>query len=192
MALVSYTDVAPVSELQGQLFAGKKFFLVQRLPTRSRFVSDVEANGGLLVRFEDQADYIIADHMRKDAPPRSLSYRFIEAAIRNGQIPSENDHRAGQQSSTVRSVGSRSIPGKSTRTPFTAEDDLMLWKWVQSAIARGFMVKGNEIYKQLEEQVRQSRGFATADDEANNYRIQDTPINPGVIDTSNMFHSNHL
>ena len=146
MAQVTYQGV---SQVRGQLFTGKKFFLVQRLPTRSRFISDIEANGGLVVRLENQADYLIADHMRKDAPAGSLSYKFIEIAIRNGELPSPDDHNAGPQAGTVRSVGSTTIPGKSTRTPFTQADDDELSEYVRGQTAQGHMAKGLELYKQL-------------------------------------------
>ena len=140
----------------GSLFEGKKFFLVQRLPSRSRFISDIEANGGRIVRIEKQADYLVADHLRHDAPPGSVSYKFLEVALKDGIIPSEDDYMAGARRGTQGPagspqgpVGSTSAPGKSTRTPFTAEDDRVLYEWVRSFEAEGGAVKGNEIYKQL-------------------------------------------
>lgn len=135
----------------GSLFNGTAFFLVQRLPSRSSFVDRIQANGGRVVKLEMQADYIIADHVRRDCPPGSLSYTFIEAAIRDSTLPDPDDHRAGPAQGTKREVGSTAIPPKGTRTPFTAEDDRVLWEWVEGSRRRGGMVKGNEIYKALED-----------------------------------------
>lgn len=147
--LVTYSGVDGAADLQGTLFAGKKFFLVQRVPARSRFVQDVQSNGGKVVKLEAQADYIIADHARSDAPPGSLSYTFIERAIRNGEIPPEEEHQAGRPKGVARPAGS-SAPVKGVRTRFTTQDDQDLYEWVKEAEARGIAVKGAELYKQLE------------------------------------------
>ena len=133
----------------GGLFAGLSFFLVQRLPSRSSFVEKIQSNGGRVVRLEDQADHVIADHFRRDCPNGSLSYTFIDTAIQNGELPDPNNHLAGARPGALREIGS-AIPGKSTRTPFTAEDDKTLWQWVERCKRDGAQVKGNEIYKQLE------------------------------------------
>ncbi|EMC99442.1 hypothetical protein BAUCODRAFT_571495 [Baudoinia panamericana UAMH 10762] len=134
----------------GGLFAGIAFFLVQRLPLRSTYIDKIQANGGRVVKLEQQADHIVADHVRKDCPPGSISYTFIDAAITNAQLPDPDQHRAGPIVGAVREVGS-GFPGKQTKTPFTGEDDRVLWQWVERAKAQGGRVKGNEIYKQLEE-----------------------------------------
>lgn len=147
--LVTYNDVEDNADLDGQLFTGKKFFLTQRMPQRSRYIKDIEANGGQLVKLETQADYIIADHLRIDAPPGSLSYSFIEAAIKNGELPSEDTHLAGRTKGTPRSVGS-TIPGRYHRVPFSKEDDIELYAWVKDAEEKGVATKGMELYKQLE------------------------------------------
>lgn len=159
MAQIAYTDMDGASAL-GQIFAGKKFFLVQRLPTRSRFIADVEANGGELVKLEAQADYIIADHIRRDAPPHALSYRFIEEALREGELPSARAHLINATAASVPSgVSGVSAPSRSFRTPFTAEDDQELYAWVRSFEVQGGAVKGNEIYKQLADKVLKALCF---------------------------------
>ncbi|KAI7011153.1 hypothetical protein KC355_g5873 [Hortaea werneckii] len=133
----------------GGLFEGLSFFLVQRLPSRSHFVDTIKANGGRVVKLEQQADYVIADHVRKDCPPGSISYTLIDSAIRHGAVPDPDDHRAGPPVGSIRDVAS-SVPGKQTRRAFTAEDDKVLWQWVQKAEEQGGSVKGNDIYKHLE------------------------------------------
>jgi hypothetical protein len=135
----------------GGLFDGISFLVGLRVPMRSNFLDRIRANGGRIVRLEAQADHIIADHMRNDCPPNSLSYTFIEAAISAGALPDKNDHRAGPAPGYARTVGSTVVPPKSTRTPFTPQDDRDLWNWVQDYKNRGVHgIKGNEIYKQLE------------------------------------------
>lgn len=135
----------------GGLFAGTRFLVSQRVPMRTNFLDRIRANGGRIVPLESQADYIIADHARKDCPPTSLSYTFIEAAIAAGALPDPNHHRAGPAPGYARTVGSTVVPPKSTRTPFTPQDDRDLWNWVQDYRNQGAHgIKGNEIYKQLE------------------------------------------
>ncbi|KAK0254976.1 hypothetical protein LTS09_010089 [Friedmanniomyces endolithicus] len=137
------TSVAPAL---GGLFNGLAFFLLQRLPSRA----SVQANGGRVVKLEQQADHVIADHLKSGCPAGSISYTFIDAAIKDGSIPDPKDHLAGPALGTVREVSSTIAPGRRTRTPFTAEDDRVLWEWVERAKSEGGSVKGNEIYKQLE------------------------------------------
>ncbi|KAK4506623.1 hypothetical protein PRZ48_000355 [Zasmidium cellare] len=132
----------------GQIFDDIKFFLVQRMPSRSRFVRDIEANGGRVVKIESQADYVIADHMRKDAPAGSYSYTLIDVALKEGQLPNSSEH-AIRPPGDVREVGSTTM-AKGTRRAFTIEDDQFLWNWVETAKAEGDFLKGNEIYKRLE------------------------------------------
>ncbi|KAK1056866.1 hypothetical protein LTR74_014610 [Friedmanniomyces endolithicus] len=139
-----------VNPALGGLFNGLAFFLLQRLPSRASYVAKVQANGGRIVMLEQQAEYVIADHLKSSCPPGSISYTFIDAAIQDGTLPDPKDHLAGPAPGTVRLVGSTIAPGKRTRTPFTAEDDRVLWEWVERARSEGGSVKGNEIYKQLE------------------------------------------
>jgi hypothetical protein len=147
VVIADATDATPTI---GTLFSGKSFLVQQRVPQRNSFLERIRANGGRIVRLELQADYIIADHMRKDCPPTSLSYTFVEAAIRNGAIPDINDHRAGPAPGAIRAIGSSAVPAKATRTPFTPQDDRDVCNWVNKCQQEGQAVKGYEIYKQLE------------------------------------------
>jgi telomeric repeat-binding factor 2-interacting protein 1 len=105
------------------------------------------------VPLERDADYIISDPARKDAPAGSYSWKFIEDSLKKGVAQDVEQYLAGPPAGSVRSVGSR-IPGKTTRTPFTPSDDLVLYKWVTDAVKKGMATKGNEIYEQLEMIVR--------------------------------------
>jgi hypothetical protein len=147
VVIADATDATPAI---GALFEGKSFLVQQRVPQRNSFLERIRANGGRIVRLELQADYIIADHMRKDCPPTSISYTFVEAAIRDGAIPDINDHRAGPAPGSIRAIGSSTVPAKATRTPFTPQDDRDVCNWVNKCQQEGQAVKGYEIYKQLE------------------------------------------
>ncbi|KAF2726155.1 hypothetical protein K431DRAFT_280177 [Polychaeton citri CBS 116435] len=134
------------------LFAGLKFFVTQRTPTRNHYISLIESNGGRMVRLERYADHVIADHLKPDyCPNNSLSYTFVDVAVREGRLPSAADHLAGKPAAFIRDVGS-SVPTKGTRTAFTKEDDQVLWQWVEKRKSEGERVKGNKIYVELERQ----------------------------------------
>ncbi|KAF2772444.1 hypothetical protein EJ03DRAFT_348816 [Teratosphaeria nubilosa] len=149
MASLVVTGASDATPAMDGVFTGLAFFLVQRLPMRSSYVDKIHANGGRVVKLEAQADHIVADHVRRDCPPGSISYTFIDDALRHRALPDPEEHAAGPAKGTVRDVGSV-IPGKTTRTPFTKDDDRELWRWVERARREGGQVKGNDIYKQLE------------------------------------------
>ncbi|THZ21041.1 hypothetical protein D6C90_09547 [Aureobasidium pullulans] len=148
---VVYTDMDDSAGVQGGIFDGLKFFIVQRVPQRSHYVSLVESNAGSVVKLEAQADYLIADHVRHDAPPGSLSYKFIETAIKEGSVPKdESKFLAGRPKSTNPiTTTNTSSSRKATRTPFTTDDDKLLYKWVQKANNGGLALQGNKIYQLL-------------------------------------------
>ena len=84
----------------------------------------------------------------------SYSWQYIDKSVKNGVLENLDDHRVGEPARTVRAVGSvNSMPKKSTRTPFTAEDDRILTEWVTGYGARGGYVLGNKIYEQLAAEV---------------------------------------
>jgi hypothetical protein len=140
-------------ESGGNLFAGKKFWVAQRVPTRNHLLDEIKANGGEIVALEKKADYIIADHFRRDCPPGSISYEFVTKSIEQGELRDPKDHPAGPPLGEARESGAVYQPTKSGRTPFTAEEDRILYKWVRDAESRGSPVGGNEIYKEFEAKV---------------------------------------
>ncbi|KAI9845080.1 MAG: hypothetical protein M1837_005084 [Sclerophora amabilis] len=149
-AKVVYTNAHGSSNLRGSLFEGQKFWIAQRVPQRSRLLEQIQSNGGEITALDKKADVRIVDHVRKDIQPGCHSFRYITESVRNGQLEDLDAHAVGPPSSTARSVGA-SRPGKRSRTPFTAEDDRILYKWVTDQEHKGERVLGNEIYKQLEE-----------------------------------------
>lgn len=155
-----YQDVAQDVDIEGvgQLFSGLKFWVAQRVPSRNRLLDDIKANGGEIVMLEKMADYRIADHLFKHCPPGSISYEFVDKSIQQGELRDPEDHRCGPPLGEAREPGSITRVAKGGRTPYTAEDDSILYKWVRDAEAAGSLAKGNEIYKQLEAKVGVSYG----------------------------------
>ncbi|KAH7074100.1 hypothetical protein FB567DRAFT_453313 [Paraphoma chrysanthemicola] len=149
-----FNDVAQDFELEGvgQLFAGKTFWVAQRVPSRNRLLDEIKANGGEIVLLEKQADYRIADHFRKDCPPGSISYEFVEKSIQEGRIRDPEDHRAGPPLGAAREPGAINRPARGVRASFTPDEDRILYKWVRDCEKVGGLASGNEIYKQLEVQ----------------------------------------
>ncbi|KAF1938162.1 hypothetical protein EJ02DRAFT_410981 [Clathrospora elynae] len=145
-----YTDIADGFDFGGELFAGKKFWVAQRVPSRHRLLDDIKANGGEVVTLEKKADYLIADHFRRDCPPGSISYEFIEKSVRHGELGNPDDHRAGPPLGEAREPGAVNRPAKGSRAAYTPEEDRILHKWVRDAEQSGGLASGNEIYKQLE------------------------------------------
>ncbi|KAF2438255.1 hypothetical protein P171DRAFT_437314 [Karstenula rhodostoma CBS 690.94] len=151
-APVVYRDVAPGADLHGQLFAGKKFWVAQRVVSRPRYLDLIRSNGGEVVLLEKKADYLIADHARHDCPPGSISYTFIDESIEKGELQDPEGHGAGLSEEPARAPGSLSRPAKTTRNRYTLEEDRILYKWVNDSKNAGKLTSGNEIYKQLEKQ----------------------------------------
>ncbi|CBX96312.1 hypothetical protein LEMA_P112310.1 [Plenodomus lingam JN3] len=146
-----YNDVADDLNIGGQLFAGKKFFVVQRVPSRHRLLDDIKANGGEIVTLEKNADYIIADHLLpKFCPAGAISYEFVDKSIQDGVLRDPEDHPAGPRLGEAREPGAINWLAKAGRKAYTAEDDRMLYKWVRDCEANGQLSSGNEIYKRLE------------------------------------------
>ncbi|TGO53044.1 hypothetical protein BOTNAR_0306g00070 [Botryotinia narcissicola] len=131
----------------GVLFEGMKFFILQRVPMRSSWVEIIRSNGGEVEKIEKNAEIIIADGARKDAPPGSISWKFIEESAKAGKLVEMEEYRCG--ASERASERAYAQPAKSTRTPFTAEDDRILTQWVLEGERLKRFIKGNELYIEL-------------------------------------------
>ncbi|KAJ4210610.1 hypothetical protein NW767_000883 [Fusarium falciforme] len=131
----------------GNIFKDVKFWVAQRVPLRSTWIDDIKQNGGIVVPLEKHADMLIADHKRLDAPPGSYSWKFIEDSVRNGIIQIKDKYRIGPDPDLPRPVGAKH-GAKTTRTPFTKDDDANLARWVLSQ--RSQQQQGNAIYQQYE------------------------------------------
>lgn len=85
---------------------------------------------------------LIADHARKDCPPRSVSWKYINDCVAAGELVNIEDYRIQQPQPPTR--------GNGTRVPFTKLDEQILVTWVRNA---GAKTSGNEIYKDLAKMV---------------------------------------
>ncbi|KAI9712844.1 MAG: hypothetical protein M1820_001466 [Bogoriella megaspora] len=148
---MSLTSTRPVRD-SATLFEELKFFVAQRCPARSTIKKTIEDHGGEVVPLERQAHYLIADHLkRNNNPAGALSYTWVEESVKQGSILPRDVHTAGPSTTPIR-VSQSVQPTKSTRTPFSAEDDRILWQWVCQSRRLGAKTLGNEIYKDLEKQ----------------------------------------
>ncbi|KAI5861298.1 TRF2-interacting telomeric protein/Rap1 C terminal domain-containing protein [Durotheca rogersii] len=143
---------APAVPPDNGVFSGLKFWIGRRVPDRTTVSRAVHSNGGKVVALEKYANYRIYDHARKDAPPGSCSYRFITDSVAAGALKDPQDYLCVRVSSGTRSGQSEpgsSAPQKQTRTKFTTEDDLILYRWVKGMVGAGKRAGGMEIYKDL-------------------------------------------
>ena len=153
-ATLVYENVTEDAQIQtGHLFEGRDFWVAQRVPHRTALLALIRANGGEIVQLEKQADWMIADHFRKDCPPGTISYEFIHKSIARGSILDPNDFPAGPKIGTAREPGSLVRPARFARYAFTPSEDRILYSWVKEAVASGVPMSGNELYKQLEQKV---------------------------------------
>ena len=145
---MSSTEPIKAAE-DARIFNGKKFWVERRCPLRSEYIKTIKYLGGEEVSLDKHADYIIVDHARKNNTPGSISFQWIEESYRKGELQPLEDYVQGPSNRASRAVGST----KSSRTPYTPEDDSELWEWVQEHGKAGARLQGNEIYKGLERKV---------------------------------------
>ncbi|KND88159.1 Telomeric repeat-binding factor 2-interacting protein 1 [Tolypocladium ophioglossoides CBS 100239] len=144
MASVTYNGVA--SAQGGSIFKHVSFWVAQRVPSRDTILGHVRNNGGVVVALEKQADILIADHARKDAPAGSCSWKFVTESVDHGIMQLKDRYQIGPAPGVPRQVGS-GRPIKRTRTPFTHADDVVLVKWV---LSHDKSPMGNKMYQQIE------------------------------------------
>jgi hypothetical protein len=151
----------------GTLFHDMKFWVAHRVPMRTTWIQNIEVwtnrapvsvcanelqnNGGSIVLLDKKADFLIADHARKDVPVGSYSWKWIEDSVKSGKLQNKEDYCISTPGNETRPVGS--IQQKPTRNPFTKEDDLLLANFVTKHERLGTATSGNIIYKQLEAKV---------------------------------------
>ncbi|KAK0641285.1 TRF2-interacting telomeric protein/Rap1 C terminal domain-containing protein [Cercophora newfieldiana] len=122
-APVVYDNVDNVNgKYLGTLFGGVKFFVHQRVPSRSTLLESIKTNGGKIVQLEKHADVKIADHARKDVPAGFHSWKFIDDSMKAGELLDLGKYKIGNE---PRSVGSAQ-PTKGTKNRFTEEEDRQL------------------------------------------------------------------
>ncbi|OTB10758.1 hypothetical protein K445DRAFT_322661 [Daldinia sp. EC12] len=146
--------LAPKEPTRNGLFKNKKFWVAHRIPQRLAYVQMIQNNGGQVVSLEKNADYLIADHVKKNTcPPGSYSYKWIEESCKAGVLKDPENYLcvpARQKGSQPPSSTGTLKAAKGTRVKFTAEDDLILKKWVARNERLGEGLQGNRIYQALE------------------------------------------
>lgn len=100
---------------------------------------------------EKDANLLIADHARKDAPSGSFSWKFIYDSVENGIAQVPDKYRIGPDPDAARPVAGGGLT-RAGRVPYTHADDAFLAKWILSkpGLSRG----GNELYQLCEQVVR--------------------------------------
>jgi hypothetical protein len=151
MAGIVYEGVRNTTGDGGKLFDGQSFWFSSTVPQRKWLMENALANGATIVPLEKQADVLIVDHARKNAPVGTHSYKYVEQSIRNGTLEDLADHVVGPTKSTDRPVGSMITAAKGSRSKYTEAEDQLLWNFIKPFELAGGATGGNEIYKQLEE-----------------------------------------
>ncbi|KAK4061159.1 transcriptional regulator family: ARID/BRIGHT [Trichoderma aggressivum f. europaeum] len=131
----------------GNIFRNIKFWVSRRVPQRDSILDKIQSNSGVVVAREKDADMLIADHARKDAPLGSYSWKYITESVNAGIIQVEDKYLIGPPPNQHRSV----LTGahvKTTRTKFTEQDDAIVAKWI---LKNGINTAGNKMYMELED-----------------------------------------
>ncbi|OAL73666.1 hypothetical protein A7D00_1694 [Trichophyton violaceum] len=133
-----------------QLFKDIKFWLSMTVPQRTYMKRQIEAHGGRVVILEKDADILLVDHLKKENKPGTYSYQFVERSIRQRVLQEPSEFLVGAPRGSVRQPAMG--PAKRYRKQFTAEDDQILYDWMERYKMAGGAVSGNKIYQQLEQQ----------------------------------------
>ncbi|KAK5226966.1 hypothetical protein LTR72_002956 [Exophiala xenobiotica] len=134
------------------LFGGQKLWFAHAIPQRHWLIENARLNGATIVDLDKQADIKLVDHARKNQAPGTHSYRYVELSIRNSKLEDLAAHAVGASTRVSRPVGSTVTAPRSGRVPYTEADDQFLWNWMKPFEERGGAYKGNEVYKQIEQE----------------------------------------
>ncbi|KZF21175.1 hypothetical protein L228DRAFT_262224 [Xylona heveae TC161] len=155
---VVYANVPADGENRGGLFKDMKFWISAKCPLRNRFKDDVLRNGGEVVQREQEAHYLIIDHL-KDNGPGKHSYKYIEDCLKAGRVLDASDYEQkpisrgmGDDHDRVRRIATPvgRHRGGSTRKFFTVEEDQLLYDCAIFAEQNGEKLGGNEFWRKIE------------------------------------------
>ncbi|PLB41251.1 putative transcription factor Rap1 [Aspergillus candidus] len=171
------------------LFKGTQFWLSHNVPQRARFKELITNNGGILRLYEKDADIRLVDHLRKNLPPDTHSYKFVEDSVKQGKMQDLRKYEAGP--SAPRPVGATNIPSRSHKRAYTIEDDQILWDWLQPyEEQKTAPVSGNMIYQDLAARYPQHTFQSWRDRYLKRLRGKDRPggktyLTPGALASTN-------
>ena len=140
-------------EENGVLFNDIIFFVLQRVPNRSALLELITRNGGTLTALQEKADIVIADHARKDCPNNSISWKWVEESVKCAALEDKDKWRAGPKGNASRPVGASTSTQKQ-RNPYSKDDDIFVWRFVNDPKRATLSDKGNSLYQELEKEVR--------------------------------------
>ncbi len=105
-----------------------------------------------MVPKEGNADILICDEARESVPG-SYSYQLISDAVKEGSLDMKEDYMCNSLAPRLGTSNKRAPKPKLTRTPFTEQDDRILAKFVTERERLGQPIGGNDIYKELAQEV---------------------------------------
>ncbi|RPA74905.1 hypothetical protein BJ508DRAFT_332629 [Ascobolus immersus RN42] len=144
------------------VFAGKRFSLSARVPSRQRFIDEIKEYGGIVTPLDKNADFKIADDLKdKNLVGNYISHKFITACIRKGHLLPPSPFRVGVPDDDSDSEGPprRAMPkkksqqtgtGRRARVPFSKADDLYLLNCLANN-GSSANTAGNALYKEMAE-----------------------------------------
>ncbi|KAG0644762.1 hypothetical protein HOY80DRAFT_938391 [Tuber brumale] len=142
--------------LYGSLFDGTKFWLSAKVPARSNYKKLIQANGGVLVTSEKDAEICLVDHMRETPQNGKLySFQYIDACLKERKRVDLEDHLVAKKKRVPSGSISQSKttkPGKLGRNSFTQEDDDILFRAIR---VPGVKLGGNAVYQKLADEYPQ-------------------------------------
>ncbi|RKF58335.1 putative arid-like protein [Erysiphe neolycopersici] len=138
------------------LFQGKNFLVHRRIPEYNEIVEMIKANGGILVKLDQNADIKISDHMRGCPEENSINWTFIRDSVLNGRLQNIDEYRAEPNANTLPNFEVKR-PRKDIRVAFTSDDDRILSEWCtdkENLSKFSNCLSGNSIFQALEKIVR--------------------------------------
>ncbi|PTB64595.1 hypothetical protein BBK36DRAFT_1123694 [Trichoderma citrinoviride] len=147
--MASHVTYDGVTGAGGNIFRDIKFWVSLNVPQRSSIIEKIESNGGVVVPREKDADMLIADHVKKNAPMGSYSWKFITESVNAGILQVEDKYIKEPPPNERRSILAGPHARK-TRMQFTEFDDALVAKYV---LKEGTNTAGNAMYMKLADQV---------------------------------------
>lgn len=134
------------------IFDGLNFWVSQAVKGRNELLRTVREHGGQITPREQAATHCLVDPDKKSshASPCVYDYKFVLESVEAQTLQDDAQYEVNGASSANRPVGDSLSTRKTTKTPFTAADDQILYDWITPFRERGGKYQGNAIYQQLQ------------------------------------------